>query len=237
MNRRNLFRKSVAWTLIAALANPAMMTPAFARDTDIFLSVSGGTTTAEPNVLLVLGTNDRMNIAEPWREYPGAYDSHVEYLWNDINIISNTLITSESPDPAIPGASRPPIPAKFRLRHSPPIRVASTAIGPARHRPRARRCGRLRGPMPWPPNRAIRAALYVAQLTTMRHGSTGSPPPNAPASPADQLATESDLRLLSPAFNRFRGYQKIFGGFRGNLLYTGTTTIRPTISAQLRSRS
>jgi type IV pilus assembly protein PilY1 len=96
MNKRDLFRKTVAWSLIAAMVNPATIVPAFARDTDIYLLVTGGTTTAEPNVLFILGTNDRMNIAEPWREYPGAYDSHAEYLWNDINIISNSEVVAES---------------------------------------------------------------------------------------------------------------------------------------------
>ena len=96
MNGHKLFRKTVAWSLIAAMLNPAMMVPALARDTDIYLSVTTGSSTAEPNVLFVLGTNDRMNIAEPWREYPGAYDSHAEYLWNDLTIIGNTEVTAES---------------------------------------------------------------------------------------------------------------------------------------------
>ncbi|HUO44605.1 MAG TPA: PilC/PilY family type IV pilus protein [Burkholderiales bacterium] len=96
MNALRPFTKIVVWMLIAALINPVAVAPTFARDTDIYLSVTTGNTTAEPNVLFILGTNDRMNIPEPWHEYPGAYDSHIEYLWNDINIISNSEVTAES---------------------------------------------------------------------------------------------------------------------------------------------
>ncbi len=89
MNKRNFFSKAVAWLLIIATVNPAAMSPAFARDTDIFLSTTSGASTAEPNIMIVLDTSDSMNLFEDWREYPGAYDSHVEYLWNDLNIIGN----------------------------------------------------------------------------------------------------------------------------------------------------
>lgn len=89
MNKRNFFSKAVSWLLITALVNPAAMSPAFARDTDIFLSTTSGVSVAEPNVMIVLDTSDSMNLFEDWREYPGAYDSHVEYLWNDLNVIGN----------------------------------------------------------------------------------------------------------------------------------------------------
>ena len=93
MNKRELFRKSVAWLLITTLINPAMIAPAFARDSDIYLLTTTGTSTAEPNVLFILGTNDRMNVAEAWREYdPNTYDSHAEYLWNDLSVISPGLL-------------------------------------------------------------------------------------------------------------------------------------------------
>ena len=101
------FKKSVAWVLIASMVNPAMIAPAFARDSDIYLQTTSGTTTAEPNVLFILGTNDRMNIAEAWREYdPVTYDSHAEYLWNDIAIISPVEITTENAN-AISDAAPP----------------------------------------------------------------------------------------------------------------------------------
>jgi type IV pilus assembly protein PilY1 len=89
VNKRTFFNKAVAWMLITALVNPAAMAPAFARDTDIFLSTTTGSATAEPNIMIVLDTSDSMNLFEDWREYPGAYDSHVEYLWNDLTVIGN----------------------------------------------------------------------------------------------------------------------------------------------------
>ena len=60
MRKRNLFSKALAWLLIVCMVNPAMMTPAFARDTDIFLVTTSGSTTAEPNILLLLDTSGSM---------------------------------------------------------------------------------------------------------------------------------------------------------------------------------
>ncbi len=90
MNKRNFFSKAITWLLITALVNPAAMAPAFARDTDIFMVTNTGSTVAEPNIMIVLDTSDSMNLFEDWREYPGAYDSHVEYLWNDLTVIGNS---------------------------------------------------------------------------------------------------------------------------------------------------
>ncbi|MBL8487463.1 MAG: hypothetical protein JNK22_10275, partial [Rhodocyclaceae bacterium] len=77
----------IARALVLALLNPGFSLQALARDTDIYvnLNTSG---ISPPNVLLVLDTSDSMNTADDWREYPGAYDSHVEYLWNSTSIIS-----------------------------------------------------------------------------------------------------------------------------------------------------
>ena len=105
------WQRRVAWTLIAALANPAAVLPlslyssvASARDTDIYLSTPYAGSTAEPAILLILDTSDSMNKPEGWREYPGAYDSHVEYLWNDADnlwndpeIIKNISFTERKP--------------------------------------------------------------------------------------------------------------------------------------------
>ncbi len=85
-------RRWLAWILIVAMSNPA-----WALDTDIYRAIVAGSSAAEPNVLLILDTSDSMNLPEGWREYPGAYDSHVEYLWNDIDIISNTEVPFEVP--------------------------------------------------------------------------------------------------------------------------------------------
>lgn len=93
------WQRRVVWTLVAALANPATVLPlslytreAVARDTDIYLSTTYAGSTAEPAIMLILDTSDSMNATEGWREYPGAYDSHVEYLWNDIGVISNSEV-------------------------------------------------------------------------------------------------------------------------------------------------
>jgi hypothetical protein len=90
--------RALAWLLIVAMVNPLPVvaqvvsnTPV--RDTAIYLSTTSPGA-SEPNILIVLGTNDRMNIAEPWREYPGAYDSHVEYLWADPNLIYPNNLTT-----------------------------------------------------------------------------------------------------------------------------------------------
>jgi len=100
-NDQRPWRRRMAWTLVASLANPASVIPlslyssvASARDTDIYLSTTYAGSTAEPAILLILDTSDSMNVTEGWREYPGAYDSHVEYLWNDIGVISNTEVAA-----------------------------------------------------------------------------------------------------------------------------------------------
>ncbi|HEX6021778.1 MAG TPA: VWA domain-containing protein, partial [Solirubrobacter sp.] len=97
MLKQRFATRATAWALIAALANPALAPWAYARDTDIFLGVTSVISTAEPNILIVMDTSDTMNIPEPWREYPGDYDSHVEYLWNDPSYI-NTISTQAPAD-------------------------------------------------------------------------------------------------------------------------------------------
>ena len=107
MYKCELVKKTIAWALIASMINPALIAPAFARDSDIYLMTTTGTSTAEPNILFILGTNDRMNIAEAWREYdPVTYDSHAEYLWNDRNIISPFEVLAENAN-AISDAAPP----------------------------------------------------------------------------------------------------------------------------------
>lgn len=90
-------KRGLVWLLISAILNPAFTIPlslysgaAEARDTDIYLASNYSGGVAEPAIMLILDTSDSMNITEPWQEYPGAYDSHVEYLWNDTNIASHS---------------------------------------------------------------------------------------------------------------------------------------------------
>ncbi|WP_291988378.1 PilC/PilY family type IV pilus protein [Luteitalea sp.] len=97
MAKRTFTRKAVTWALIATMLNPALMSPwAYGRDSDIFLGITSTLTTAEPNILVVLDTSDSMNNYEGWREYSGAYDSHIEYLWADPTYINT--ITTVAPD-------------------------------------------------------------------------------------------------------------------------------------------
>ncbi|MCC6532964.1 MAG: hypothetical protein IT531_10475 [Burkholderiales bacterium] len=96
MARKRFARNATIWALIAALANPALMVPwAYGRDTDIFMGLATSVATAEPNILIIMDTSDTMNIPEPWREYAGNYDSHVEYLWNDPSYINR--ISTQAP--------------------------------------------------------------------------------------------------------------------------------------------
>ena len=83
------FNKWVARILMVSIVNPAMFVPpAAARDTAIFSGLLSATVvTVKPNVLFVIDTSDSMNLPEAWKEYAGAYDSHVEYLWNDLTRI------------------------------------------------------------------------------------------------------------------------------------------------------
>jgi hypothetical protein len=100
MEHKETFRKSVAWAILLSMLNPAFMVPAaYARDTDIYTSVQTSAQTAEPDLLIILDTSDSMNLPEAWREYPGAYDSHVEYLWNDVGYWGNIVLPPALPNP------------------------------------------------------------------------------------------------------------------------------------------
>jgi type IV pilus assembly protein PilY1 len=99
MKHKSGFRKSVAWAILVCMLNPAMVLPAHALDTDIYTSIQTSANVAQANIVIIIDTGDPMNVPEPWREYdPNVYDSHVEYLWNDIGTYLN-LITN---DPSVP---------------------------------------------------------------------------------------------------------------------------------------
>ena len=205
MNPTLRFRKTLAWVLIATLANPfAAISPAFARDTDIFLATTTSTTTAEPNVLVVLDTSDSMNIPEAWREYPGAYDSHVEYLWNDINVIRNSEATTENAS-FISTAAAPSAPFSIwgtwagatladRQALWNAARLYANATEPGDPGPRSE----------WRNYNDSSWAYWV--------------PAQSPAT-----TSLSDARLRSPSFNRFRASRAVLDGTRGGISYTGTT--------------
>lgn len=91
-------RKIVAWTILLSLLNPGFMIPdALAADTDVYTSVQTTANQAAPNILIILDTGDPMNVPEPWHEYPGPYDSHVEYLWNDATFLAAITLDMSVP--------------------------------------------------------------------------------------------------------------------------------------------
>ena len=100
MKTSNRIRRALAWALIAALANPfalvgAQVPPNGVGDFTLYTAASASGGASEPNILLLIDTSDSMNLPEGWREYPGAYDSHVEYLWNDLNTIGIFEVLTE----------------------------------------------------------------------------------------------------------------------------------------------
>ncbi len=207
MKRNPIFKRSLAWTLIVSLIAPAL--PAWAQvppnsstgDFVIYTSSSSGGA-SQPNILLLIDTSDSMNIAEPWREYPGAYDSHVEYLWNDINRIRTSEQTTEHSD-RISTAAQPALPfSKYGF-------WAGATL-------------------------ADRQALWTAARTYANATEPNAAEPDDPGarsiyrnySDASWLywlptgAAETDRRLMSIAFNRFRGDIGEIAGTRGGIAWS-----------------
>ncbi len=194
-------RKMLAWVLIVTLANPfGAFSPAFARDTDIFLATTPSTSTAEPNVLVVLDTSDSMNIPEAWREYPGDYDSHVEYLWNDIAAISNSEVTTENAS-RISTAAAP----------AAPFSPWGTWAGDTLDQRRAL----------WNAARTYANATETGDPGTRATWRNYNDPSWLYWVPAQSPATASlsDARLRSITFNRFRGSRAFVAGTRGGITF------------------
>ncbi|MCA3136292.1 MAG: PQQ-binding-like beta-propeller repeat protein [Rhodocyclaceae bacterium] len=194
-------RKMLAWVLIVTLANPlGAFSPAFARDTDIFLATSPSASTAEPNVLVVLDTSDSMNIPEPWREYPGEYDSHVEYLWNDIAAISNSEVTIENAS-RISTAAAP----------ATPFSPWGTWAGNTLDQRRAL----------WNAARTYANATETGDPGPRNTWRNYNDPSWLYWVPAQSPATTSlsDARLRSISFNRFRGSRAFVAGTRGGITF------------------
>ena len=120
---RSLSARVIAWLMIAMMASPlpaiAQVSNTPVRDTAIFLAQVPGST-SEPTIMLVMTANDRMNVAEPWREVPGEYNSHIEYLWAQPGMIRPldwtssgdfSASSSNSPGSLASGISLRPVPA------------------------------------------------------------------------------------------------------------------------------
>jgi len=203
-------KRGLAWLLIASLANPwaawGQVPPSNAGDFLIYTSAASGGA-AEPNILLIIDTSDSMNIPEPWREYPGAYDSHVEYLWNDIGIIRNSEETSQHAS-RISTAAQPADPySQYGFWAGATLADRQALWNAARVYANATEAG---DPGP---------------RTTWRNYSESSTP-SIPSSwyywlPAG--TAETDARLRSLSFNRFRGARSVLGGTRGGIPFTAST--------------
>jgi type IV pilus assembly protein PilY1 len=199
MVKRTLTKKAVSWAMIAALLNPALMSPwAYGRDTDIFLGITSTLATAEPNILVVLDTSDSMNNFEGWREYAGAYDSHIEYLWADPTYINT--ITAVAPDATLSNIGSSP--NNYFVSYSGSCPSASNPACP-------RDSGYFAGS-----SDTDRAALKTAVLASASATYTGDSGARSiyrnynDASWVHWLPTgtaDSDQRLWSFAFNRFVG--------------------------------
>ena len=196
-----LWQRGLAWCLIAALAHPfgvanAQVPPNGVGDFTMY-TLSGGNGVGSPNILLIIDTSDSMNIPEPWREYPGAYDSHIEYLWND-----KALSTTDGPEnlnyiSTDPLAAAPFSPYGFwagadhserdMLRQAAQNYSLATEPGD----PQKRYLWRNYDDASW---------FYWLPAGT----------------------AESDQRLNALSYNRFRGYQHNIGGRRGNIDFTAT---------------
>ncbi|MGH8670589.1 MAG: hypothetical protein ACREUA_00935, partial [Burkholderiales bacterium] len=99
MNSARIFRKTLATLVALTMLNSSLYSGlAMARDSDIYLTTTYAGDVAEPNILIVLDTSDSMNIPEAWREFPGDYDSHVEYMSNDTVFMNKVSVLTLPPD-------------------------------------------------------------------------------------------------------------------------------------------
>ena len=207
LNKRELFKKTIAWILIATTVNPTFMAPAFARDSDIYLASTTGTSTAEPNVLFILGTNDRMNVAEAWREYdPLVYDSHAEYLWNDINIINNGAEQVTEHADRISTAAPPTNPFSVWGTWSGALNTDRQALWMAT---KAYANGTLAGD---PGARSQYRNYWLGSWHYWLPTGTAT----------------TDPRLRSVTFNRFLGFVQTIAGARGGVTFPNATTANYT---------
>ena len=213
-------KKWIARVLILSMANPALfIQPAMARDTDVYSGfLAESSTTIKPNILLLLDTSDSMNLPEGWREYPGAYDSHVEYLWNDLSRIvdadagsageATTMDSNKISTAAIP---------------APPTVIDS-------------KWGFWAGK-----ELTDRQAIWQAARVSAKATLTGDPGARSLYRNYNDLSwiywlpagtDEADARLRSPSWNKFRGYIQELGNgaggtqLRGGPNYTDTNDAR-----------
>lgn len=209
------FNKWIARALILSMANPALFVPtAMARDTDVYSGfLAESSTSVKPNILLLLDTSDSMNLPEAWREREDTeYDSHVEYLWNDLSIIVDAN-----------AASAGEITATDDSGH------ISTAATPSSF---STKLGFWHGATLEKRRELWQAARKSAKLKELTESGDELGPRYTYRNYNDLSwiywlpagTSEDDPRLRSPSWNRFRGYIKELGdGIGGSDLRGGPT--------------
>ena len=207
MRSCNRIRRALAWTLIVAMAHPsvyAQVPPNGVGDFTLYTSTSSSGA-SEPNILMIIDTSDSMNIPEAWREYSGDYDSHVEYLWNDLNRIVDADIGSAGEAVA-----------------EEPGRISTAAQSQSPTSPWGFWAGATL---------AERQALWQAARSYAKATQAGDPGPRSVWRNYDDLSwiywlpagtSEDDARLRSPSWNRFRGAIKTLGGIRASIDFGGS---------------
>lgn len=226
---------SKRWTarlLILSLMNPGLMvTSSWARDTDVFSGFYSGTsTTIKPNILLLLDTSDSMNLPEAWREIipnkkadgtyeDDVYDSHIEYLWNDLSLIVDAAAGSSD-----------------EVTTADDARTATSISTAAIPNTFFTKWGFWSGV-----TLADRQALWQSARTSAKQTLSGDPGPKYQWRNYNDLSwiywlpagtAQSDARLRSPSWNRFRGYIQELGNgaggtqLRGGPSYTDTNDYR-----------
>lgn len=204
--------KWIARALIVSMVNPALFVPtAMARDTDIYSGFLATATAAaiQPNILLILDTSDSMNLPEAWKPYPGAYDSHVEYLWNDLSVIVDAAPGSAGENTEADNASSTRI---------------STAAAPSFF---TTKYGYWYGA-----TLADRQTLWQEALNSAKAVEGTDPGPRTQYRNYNDLSwiywlpegadPDTDARLRSPSWNKFRGYiQELGNGAGGSQLRGG----------------
>ena len=221
----NTYSRWIARILLLTMSNPVLFVPsAMARDTEVYTGfLAPANTTIKPNVLFLLDTSDSMNLPEAWREYPGEYDSHVEYLWNDLSLIVDADANSSGEYSTVSATGNDPVDDT----------KISTGATPTTY---FNKMGYWYGA-----TLADRQALWQNARASAKGTEAGDPGPRHQYRNYSDLSwiywlptgtDESDPRLRSPSWNKFRGYiQELGNGSggsanRGGPVFTDTNDYR-----------
>ena len=210
----NTYSRWIARILLLTMSNPVLFVPpAMARDTDVYTGfLAPASTTIKPNVLFLLDTSDSMNLPEAWREYPGEYDSHVEYLWNDLSLIVDADANSAGEYSTVSASGSDPVDDT----------KISTGATPTTY---FNKMGYWYGA-----TLADRQALWQNARASANATESGDPGPRYKYRNYNDLSwiywlptgtDEGDSRLRSPSWNKFRGYIQELGNGSGGSVNRG----------------